>query len=410
MYKRGAIVLQRPPSALHGLLSGLGFGITQGVEKVMAEKERKKNMTTQILENVLQGNIPPGLLATDIGQRFLEQAGISKEPGIKGLLEAGRKEFQVPERTMEMPSGALVNIPGVTPPEVPYEHYAKKEKERKTAAEEETWKKGLERKLRELGITDAFKGDQAREKALRGILAAQSHAKTSGQEIQDLNVNFSTGDVRADFLTSIEKGEKETKRRKDVFGGKTYDQYKTLYNQGVRKAHESRTKAIKFLSSIGTGTDEMSAEFIAAFPNLATILAMDKTQQMPVEDRKKLLIREYNKEVDAWNNELRDMAKKLNLKANEVIKIKHIGPELGELEPPEPKEPLRIAEIREEVVAPKVSSEKEGKSDEEHLEFVEWMKSVGVTKDILNGERARSALEEAKRKGYNIDKIKSLFD
>lgn len=402
------IVLQKPPSPLHYLFGGMGQGITQSLQRYLEEKKRKRDIANQVLENVLMGNIPPAALATDVGQRYLESLGISEEPQLKGLIETGRREYTIPEGTMEMPSGGLVNIPGVVPPEIPFETYVEREKEKTITKEEAAWKRALRRKLEEWNLKDQFESEAARQRALDGIIQAEADAKRRDTEIQDMDVNYKTGEVKVNYLEPFEKKEIETKMEKTKFGGKTYDQYKADYNLKVTNAHTARRNAIKFLSSIGTGMEDPLWETMIKEMLKDKGIDFEKTKDMAPEERKRLLIGEYNKEIDAWNKELKDMATKLNLKSNEVVKIKQIGPGLEEMEPPEPKEPLGESDIRNITAAP-IKTEKK-LSDEDHVELANYLKSLGINKYNMKGERATKIFEKAKELGYDVEKIKSLLD
>ena len=126
-----AIVIQQQPSFLESLLFGLGTGVEKGVHQFYKERDRKRGMTSQVLSKVLSGEISPELLATDLGQSFQRELGIDKEPALKQATQMGLEEAGYEESAYTMPGGARVTMPGVTPPEIPFELHRKKEEERK---------------------------------------------------------------------------------------------------------------------------------------------------------------------------------------------------------------------------------------------------------------------------------------
>lgn len=138
--RRGAIVLQKPPTFLENLLSGLGVGVSRGLNRYFKERDRKRSVTSQVLDRVLSGDVSEDLLATDLGQAFQSKLGIDKEPSMEKMTQMGLEKYSYPERTEYLPGGTAVTMPGVTPPEIPFEVYRGRlegVKERKAQTEQE---------------------------------------------------------------------------------------------------------------------------------------------------------------------------------------------------------------------------------------------------------------------------------
>ena len=131
------IVTRKPKTFLESFLESAGIGISEGMQRYYEERKRKRDRTQSVLQGVLEEKISPELLATDLGQSFQRELGIDKEPALKEITGMGLEKYSYPERTIEMPGdtrkmpGAAVTMPGVTPTEIPFESYRRKQEEAK---------------------------------------------------------------------------------------------------------------------------------------------------------------------------------------------------------------------------------------------------------------------------------------
>jgi hypothetical protein len=158
---RRPIVMRKPAGFLEGLLGGLGVGVTQGVERALRRREIQGERKDRIVEGFLTGKFSPRAAGTDVFQRWTESSGIRKYPEIDALIQAGTQANAIEESQAIMPEepprepvkgmwasladegmgrgrtmgGPVVTIPGVTPPEVPYE-YARRMQEEEDVANE----------------------------------------------------------------------------------------------------------------------------------------------------------------------------------------------------------------------------------------------------------------------------------
>lgn len=73
------------------------------------------------------------LLATDLGQLFQRQVGIDKEPSMEKMTQMGLEKYSYPERTEYLPGDTAITMPGVTPPEIPFESYRRRQEAKKEA-------------------------------------------------------------------------------------------------------------------------------------------------------------------------------------------------------------------------------------------------------------------------------------
>lgn len=123
------IVVKKQPTFLESLLSAAGIGISQSMQRYYKERDRKRGVTQSILQSVLEGDVSPELLTTDLARSFTEQMGISREPAIRSLQQEGLEKFRPPAKKKELsPDGAVVDVPQAMPSEwiekgVPYTEY-----------------------------------------------------------------------------------------------------------------------------------------------------------------------------------------------------------------------------------------------------------------------------------------------
>jgi len=170
-YRRSPIVLQKPPSPLHMLLSGLGYGITGAMQRYMSQKQKSRDISQDVIKSVLQGDLPSEVMATDVFKTYASMANIDKRPEIKALTDQAMEEFRPPPVTKELAPpfkpvpgapmglpGGVVTVPQAIQPEyvekgVPWEAYQKKMLEK----EDVKAQRKLEGELTEFQAKEIFK-------------------------------------------------------------------------------------------------------------------------------------------------------------------------------------------------------------------------------------------------------------
>lgn len=203
-YRRGAIVLQKPPSPLEYLFSGLGMGITQGTEQILREREERKERAGRILEGFLSGKFPVGMAGTDVFQKYAEQGNLLNEPGIQELIWSGREEFRPKPQTKLLPGGQAVTIPQPVPENVPYEQA------RRVYAEAESAQKLSEFKAKEIikrQVEESFR--KSLPERLETALKINEWATSKNVPIGDIDVRDPHTGITVDFVTHVEQQKKQ---------------------------------------------------------------------------------------------------------------------------------------------------------------------------------------------------------
>lgn len=243
-YRRGAIVLQKPPSPLAYLLSGLGMGVTQGVERVLKEREERKDRAGRILEGFLSGKFPVGMAGTDVFQKYAERGNLLNEPGIQELIWSGREEFRPEPQTKLLPGGQAVTVPQPAPENVPYEQA------RKVYAEAES-----AQKLREFRAKEIIKKQV--EKAFRLPLGERLEMAMKVFEwglkrdapIGDIDVRDPDTGISVDFTTHLDQLKKQ--QLDELAKNKTGIDYL----KGEQKYYDMLMSADKMLKNVREGKD-----------------------------------------------------------------------------------------------------------------------------------------------------------
>lgn len=256
-----AIVVRKPKSFLESLLESTGLGISQGMQRFYKERERKRGVTQSLIEGVLSGEISPEILATDLGQSFQRELGVSEEPSLKEITKTGLEKYGYPERTVSVSGdveGTAVTMPGVVPKEIPYEMYRKGREVTKEAQaqkkmrkelyeyeEKEKIKRRVERSFR-LPLSDKVKV----------AMDTLRHAKKNNVPIEDLTIRDSETGINLNFLTYLEDLQKQkTGQIAKTKGGISYLKEELKY-------HNLLMSSVKFLHGLKSDegvTEDMSA-------------------------------------------------------------------------------------------------------------------------------------------------------
>lgn len=379
-YGRGAIVLRKPPSFLESLLSGLGYGVTESMQRYFREKERKQGMKQNVMEMVLSGQMPPEIAGTDIFQKYTEAGRISEEPEIKDLKYSALETYRPPAETKELPGGGLVTVPREISPElmkagVPFKAYLEQKKVELEQEEEIAWRKALTRKLKEYKITDKFKSDIARENMKNNLIRAEVEAKRAGYEIENIsNIDWAKGTFKVDYLLPAEKIEKKkaSATKKAEIWKKDYTAYKT----NSKTARRRRTSLMQSLAKVKSGV-------VSGSPEIQALLDSYKIKSGDPDTIFTTLYREANKEIDEYNRREKEDSSRLRLKPDQRVRLKRISPKLEDVEP---TEPLSTVDTRH-IVSPPPSPEEEAVDPSEVTEDEQTIiNSAGDTMVVRNGK------------------------
>jgi len=333
----GRYMPQQPPSPWSHFLGGLGTGITKSLDRLIQEKERKRSMTDQVLESVIQGDFDPRVLATEEGRDWAIRNLKYKSPEIQKLMFQGQIKAN------------LLGPGGMGPPE-PYQLSAHQEtlREEIEAEKEEKFKKELEQIERKERLRLQIKKEA--QPSPEKIAEIQKLLSEHGLAPENITVNIDG--VNYDLQTALEKAETVRKLAEKKKGGKeSWDENYQKYLAKGSDYREKRTRLVNAIATIGTG--EEMPEVFNKFPALAALLS--KSDKAPPEERRRIAIRETNKNIAAWNREMENEAKRLKLKPGQYVRLGKIKAEtLEEIEPPEP---VTDEQKRNVIVTPKSKDE-----------------------------------------------------
>jgi len=346
MYGRRPIVYRKQPTFLQSLLGGVGYGVTQAMQRAMAEKERKRGMAQNVMEMILSGRMPPEVVGTDMFQKYTEASGISDMPEIRKLKFQALEKFRPKAEARILPSGQAVDMPQPIPLDLakaglPWEAYKESEKEKQYKLEDEAWKRAFDRKLKEYKITDKFKSELARENMLINMVAAQVEAKKAGYEIENINnIDWANGTFKVDYLLPAEKTEKKEKS-----AAKNADIWKKDYATYKANGNSKRLRRTKLLMDLA----KVKAGITSGSPAIQAILDSYNVKSGDPDKIWSILYREANKEIDQYNKIEAEDAKRLKLKPDQRIQLKRIAPGLEDVEP---KPALTLTDTRSGVNLP----------------------------------------------------------
>lgn len=255
MYKRGAIVIRKPPSALHYLLGGIGTGITQGMEKQMRLKEEQRGMASNVLESVLSGDLDSTLLATPEGEGWLKKKGIYEDPEIQNTIFQGQIK------------AGLLGQEAMGPP-APYTlteaHKSIEDTAARLARRSEVQK--IEDSLFVFEQKEIIKKDVNRPRSLneRLDMAVKGYNKLlkMGIPVEDVQVTDPDSGVKINLLTHIEN--LQTKQVENI----AKDKAGIKYLNELSKFYDLQMNTAKYLHSLVLGKTEPESELTGEFRTL----------------------------------------------------------------------------------------------------------------------------------------------
>lgn len=288
MYKRGAIVIQKPPSVLHHLLGGLGMGITQGVEKQMKKAEERRAKASNVLESVLSGDLDPTLLATEEGQGWLRKKGIYEDPDIQNTIFQGQVK------------AGLLGESGMGPP-APYTlteaHKSIEDTAARLARRSEVQK--IEDSLFVFEQKEHIKKEVNRPRPLNERLdkavKAYNRLLKMGIPVEDVQVTDPDSGIKIDLLTHIEN--LTTKQVENIAKGKSGIKY---LNE-LSKFYDLQINTAKYFHNLVLGKTEpesdLTGEFRTLLDEMMESLGRKKLSTQDIRTQVRRLIPLFNQKI-----------------------------------------------------------------------------------------------------------------
>lgn len=299
---RGTYRTYKQPTILEQLLQGLSLGVTRGVDMAMRQREQKRNLMADLLTKFGTGQIPMGLAGTEVGQDIFSVLGLEKEPEIKGLIEQGRKEFEYPERTVQAPGGAAINIPGVSPQAVPTDIFLKKEQEKALLLKEAEEERKMQRQIQLhqiKGEIDAWIKERYKlslEEQVDQLVKFMQAVEATGVPANSFSIKTDFGTVS---LAGMYKRLQDMKNRQDKLQAKELD-----YREASKELDEIRQDTIQDILRLEKVTN----------PSEAVNIILSSKIQIPLKNMM------LNKDTDATKMSTEEMARRLAAEANVVMK------------------------------------------------------------------------------------------
>lgn len=441
-----AIILQKPPTFLESLLESTGIGISRGMQRYYKERDRKRGVTQTIIEGVLSGDISPEILATDLGQSYQRYLGIEDEPAIKQATQTGLEEAGYEERTVELPGGtstrempgARITMPGVTPPEIPFELYRKKEEQKKelVAQTEQRQELQLYRLKKQVDQDVKRMGRLSPEQRLGRLSDYMKAFERIGVDPKSATFNDPEAGITMTLPMKyqIEK-DREAQRIKGLEGGQEFLKLEGQY-------HKRSASMIRTLTSIATGESVVDSAMRQAFAEGTVEKGYEKIVSRISQSSPRLQVQAL---LEPLNKELRSMHKRMRLFAKEAgisdFYLPHFesispsqifqperylrrkqearhpelysalseGVDLEKKREPKPVGAVSLSAAGNVVVKPKPPGLVNLPTNDEYKELVGGMIERGWNKRSLESANGELLLQEAEKMGFDPEKIKKYF-
>jgi len=200
MWQRRATIVRKPPNFLEAFLYSAGIGVEQGIDRYYKERDRKRGITNQVLESVLQEKVSPELLATDLGRSIMDQIGIGGESAIQEIQQTGEEKWKAEQ-------------PEIGPPApLTMQHLRSRDEQVKEVKAQEKMKRELfEYETKEIikrRVERAFRMPLG--KRLELAMGEYEKALKSGLPIADVKITDPTTGISIDLETHVEQLEKQT--------------------------------------------------------------------------------------------------------------------------------------------------------------------------------------------------------
>ncbi len=214
MYGRNrTIVTRKAPSFLEAFLYSTGIGMEKGADRYYKDRNRKRGVTQSILGSVLEGDVSPELLATDLGRSIMEQMGIGSEPAIREIQKTGEETWKSEQ-------------PEIGPPApLTMQHLRSRDEQIKEAKAQ----KKMQRELFEYEMKERIKRRVERafrmplDKRLETAMGEYEKAIKAGVSIEDVKITDPATGITIDLLTHVEQLKKtKTDETAQTKAGITY--------------------------------------------------------------------------------------------------------------------------------------------------------------------------------------------
>ena len=213
MWQRRATVVPKPPSFLEAFLYSTGIGMEKGVDRYYKDRDRKRGVTQSILGSVLEGDVSPELLATDLGRSIMEQIGIGSEPAIQKIQKTGEEQWRAEQ-------------PEIGPPApLTMQHLRSRDEQVKEVKAQEKMKRELfEYEAKEIikrRVERAFR--MSLSKRIEVAMGEYEKAIKTGVPIEDVTIRDPGTGITIDLQTHVEQLKKtKTEQIAKTKAGVTY--------------------------------------------------------------------------------------------------------------------------------------------------------------------------------------------
>ena len=259
MYQRRPIVVRKQPSFLEAFLYSTGMGMERGVDRYYKERNRKRGITQNILGSVLEGDVSPELLATDLGRSIMDQMGIGGESAIQEIQRTGEETWKSEQ-------------PEIGPPApLTMQHLRSRDEQIKEVEAQKKMKRELfeyeEKEKIKRRVERAFR--MTLDKRLEVAIGEYEKAVKAGVSVEDVKITDPATGITIDLLTHVEQLKKtRTDKTAETKAGIAYLKEELKY-------HGLLMDSVKFLHGLESdegvteGMSQLAKDLLAGFGKTA---------------------------------------------------------------------------------------------------------------------------------------------
>jgi len=286
-FGRGAIIVRKPPSPLHYLLSGIGTGITQAMDRALREKEMRRSKVDSWIEGFLSGKIDPRIAGTQQFIDYTEKQGINEDPAIQSIVQTGQTAWGKPE--MGPPEQkTIMDFRNVLV-----------EEERKRARQKELDKVEIFEIKENIKHFVEDKWKSTPEQQYEDWLSIQDKLKSSGMWDQIKNQTVKIGGITTTFA-----GTEEILKEKRIRGEKADIEFFKLHE----KIGEDKTRITQAIARIRAGQKPSTLGALIDYLADSKGISTGKIDGLTTDDQTRMVVKAYNDEYKIKHDRLRKLA------------------------------------------------------------------------------------------------------